>query len=76
MRQRLSPPEMLGRVVAASRTVSWSLIPLGAALGGALADAVGLLPVYAVGTAGVIVTALFIMRTPVWSATEVATVPE
>ena len=72
MRQQLSPPEMLGRVVAASRTISWSLIPLGAALGGALADAAGLLPVYAIGTAGVIATALIVMRTAVWSGAEVA----
>ncbi len=67
MRQRLAPPEMLGRVVAASRTISWSLIPLGAALGGALADWVGILPVYLVGSPGVVVTALFIARTEVWS---------
>ena len=72
MRQRLAPPEMLGRVVAASRTVSWSLIPLGAALGGALADGVGLLPVYAFGTAGVLVTAALVTRTAVWSGPEVA----
>jgi MFS family permease len=67
MRQRLAPPEMLGRVVAASRTISWSLIPLGAALGGALADWVGLLPVYLVGSCGVIITALALIRTEVWS---------
>ncbi|MDJ0663570.1 MAG: MFS transporter [Acidimicrobiia bacterium] len=67
MRQRLSPPEMLGRVVAASRTISWSLIPLGAAIGGALADWIGLLPVYLVGSAGVIVTAIALTRTQVWS---------
>lgn len=67
MRQRLAPPEMLGRVVAASRTISWSLIPLGAAIGGALADLVGLLPVYLVGCAGVLITAIAIVRTEVWS---------
>jgi len=67
MRQRLAPPEMLGRVVAASRTISWSLIPLGAAIGGALADWVGLLPVYVVGSCGVIITALALIRTEVWS---------
>ena len=72
MRQRLAPPDMLGRVVAASRTISWSLIPLGAAIGGALADAIGLRTVYVLGTAGVLVTAFFIIRTAVWSSTEVA----
>jgi MFS family permease len=72
MRQRLAPPEMLGRVVAASRTISWSLIPLGAAIGGALADSIGLIPVYMVGTAGVIATAFLVTRTQVWSGSEVA----
>lgn len=67
MRQRLAPPEMLGRVVAASWTISWSLIPLGAAIGGAMADWVGLLPVYLVGAAGVIVTAFVVARTEVWT---------
>lgn len=67
MRQRLAPPEMLGRVVAASRTISWSLIPLGAAVGGAMADLVGLFPVYLVGGAGVLATAIAIIRTDVWS---------
>ena len=72
MRQRLAPPEMLGRVVAASRTISWSLIPLGAAIGGALADGIGLIAVYSLGTAGVIVTAILLTRTRVWSDSEVA----
>jgi MFS family permease len=72
MRQRLSPPAMVGRVVAASRTISWSLIPLGAAVGGALADWIGLVPVYLIGTGGVIVTAVLILRTEVWSATEMS----
>ncbi|MCP3996917.1 MAG: MFS transporter [bacterium] len=67
MRQRLAPPEMLGRVVAASRTISWSLIPLGAAIGGAMADWVGILPVYVIGSLGVLLAALAVMRTDVWS---------
>lgn len=65
-RQRVAPPEMLGRVVAASRTISWSLIPLGAAIGGALADALGLVPVYFVGTVGVLATAVAVARSDVW----------
>ena len=72
MRQRLAPPDMLGRVVAASRTISWSLIPLGAAIGGALADAIGLRTVYVLGTAGVLLTAFLIVRTAVWTSTEVS----
>lgn len=72
LRQRLSPPAMLGRVVAASRTISWSLIPAGAAIGGALADAAGLLPVYIIGAGAVVATALFLMRTAVWTEADLA----
>ena len=67
MRQRLAPPEMLGRVAAASRTISWSLIPIGAALGGALAEWIGILTVYLIGGAGVLVTAIAVTRIEVWT---------
>jgi MFS family permease len=67
MRQRLAPPELLGRVAAASRTISWSLIPLGAVLGGALAEWIGIFPVYMIGGFGVIATAIVVTRTKVWS---------
>lgn len=67
MRQRISPPDMLGRVAAASRTISWSLIPLGAAVGGAIAQWIGIKTVYLVGGAGVIATAILVARTEVWS---------
>jgi len=67
MRQRLSPPEKLGRIAAASRTISWSLIPIGAAVGGAIAEWIGLKTVYVIGGIGVIATALLVTRTDVWS---------
>src|SRR5262249_51738689 len=41
VRQRLAPPDMLGRVYSASRVVSWGVLPLGAALGGLLAQFAG-----------------------------------
>lgn len=75
MRQRLAPPEMLGRVVAASRTISWSLIPLGAALGGALADVLGLIPVYIMGTFGVLATAGAVARSQVWKGSGLQAAP-
>jgi MFS family permease len=51
MRQRLTPPEIMGRVIAASRTIAWVGIPLGATAGGVLADAVGLRPLFVGGGA-------------------------
>ena len=42
LRQRLVPGAMLGRIGGASRTLSYGLMPLGALLGGLLAQAAGL----------------------------------
>ncbi|HEX6354589.1 MFS transporter [Actinophytocola sp.] len=40
-RQVASPPELLSRVIATVRFVSWGAIPFGALLGGAVASAIG-----------------------------------
>jgi len=42
LRQRLVPGALLGRIGGASRTLSYGLMPLGALLGGVLAQATGL----------------------------------
>jgi MFS family permease len=55
LRQRLTPPQRLGRVAAASRTIAWAGMPLGAVLGGVIGEQVGLGPLYA-GAAVVIAT--------------------
>jgi hypothetical protein len=41
-RQRLVPDEMRGRVESAYRCISWGALPVGAILGGGLAEAFGL----------------------------------
>ncbi|MER6348678.1 MFS transporter [Streptomyces sp. NPDC001595] len=41
LRQRLAPPGMLGRVTSGYRIAAWGTMPLGAALGGVLAEDVG-----------------------------------
>ena len=63
MRQRLTPPELLGRVIAASRTLAWLGLPLGAALGGMIAGFVGVVAVYVGGSLLVIVIASFLLTT-------------
>jgi len=63
MRQRLTPPEMLGRVIAASRTLAWIGLPAGAALGGMIAGYVGVIPVYVGGSILVIIIAGFLLTT-------------
>lgn len=66
MRQRLTPPELLGRVIASSRTLAWAGLPVGAALGGVLAEAIGLKAVYIGGAIGVLVVAAVLMLTPLF----------
>ena len=43
-RQRLCPPELLGRMNASARFLVWGTIPLGALFGGVLATHLGVLP--------------------------------
>ncbi len=42
LRQRISPPELLGRVNATMRFAVWGTIPIGSTLGGVLSGAIGL----------------------------------
>jgi MFS family permease len=52
LRQRIVPSRMLGRVNAAYRVLSWGAMPVGAALGGLLGEAIGLRPLFAVTALG------------------------
>jgi len=54
LRQRITPSEKLGRVTAASRTISWVGIPIGASVGGLLGDVVGLRPLFVVGGGSIV----------------------
>jgi MFS family permease len=57
LRQRITPDRLLGRMNAAYRLVGWGTMPLGAALGGALAETLGLRATFAVA-AGVTLATL------------------
>jgi MFS family permease len=48
LRQRLTPDRLLGRLTSAHRLVGWGTKPLGAVLGGALAQLLGVRPVFAI----------------------------
>lgn len=48
LRQRVTPDRLLGRVNSGYRLVAWGTMPLGAAIGGGLAEVVGLRAVFAV----------------------------
>ena len=46
LRQRIIPDELLGRVNSGYRLLGWGTIPIGAAVGGVLAEAIGLRAVF------------------------------
>jgi len=64
LRQRLTPPESLGRVISASRTIAWMGIPVGATLGGVLGDAIGLRTLFIGGGAVIVAVSLLMMTGP------------
>ncbi|MDA0631841.1 MFS transporter [Nonomuraea sp. MCN248] len=77
IRQNLSPPELLGRVYAASRVISWGVLPPGAAVAGVIAEVWGVRAAFAVATAlALAVMAAFLryaFRTDLSSAAESST---
>ena len=48
VRQRVTPSELLGRVYSANRVISWGVLPIGAALGGLVAQSFGVRAVFVV----------------------------
>ena len=54
LRQRIIPPHLLGRVNSGYRLLGWGTMPVGAALGGVVGDALGLRAVFVVAGAGVL----------------------
>ena len=51
LRQRITPDHLLGRVNAGYRLFAWGTMPIGALLGGAVAEAFGLQAVFILGAA-------------------------
>ncbi|MEE9297829.1 MAG: MFS transporter [Acidimicrobiia bacterium] len=64
LRQRLTPPDRLGRVVAASRTIAFTGLPLGAYFGAVLGDAVGLRPLFIASGTIITVVSLLLVTGP------------
>jgi MFS family permease len=60
LRQSLTPARLQARVHATNRTLTWGAIPLGAFLGGQLAEHVGLRDTVAISGAGILVTAAIV----------------
>jgi MFS family permease len=69
IRQLYTPAAILGRVIAASRAIGWSTLPLGALLGAAISDAAGYRRVALFAPAVIIITAIGLVFTPIWRDT-------
>ncbi|MDO3700504.1 MFS transporter [Micromonospora sp. C28SCA-DRY-2] len=63
-RQRITPPELLGRVNAAFLWICFGVIPLGALLGGALGSQLGLRPALWICVLGTWSASLFVVCSP------------
>ena len=63
-RQRITPPELLGRVNAAFLWVCFGVVPLGALAGGLLGSQWGLRPALVVCALGTWSAALFVLLSP------------
>jgi predicted MFS family arabinose efflux permease len=63
LRQRISPDRLLGRVNACYRLVGWGTMPLGAFLGGLVAEVLGLRATFVLAAA-VVAAMLAVVRVP------------
>jgi MFS family permease len=65
LRQIITPERLQGRMTATFRFITWGVAPLGALLGGALGELIGLRPTLLVAGAGILLAALWIFFSPV-----------
>lgn len=72
MRLTITPSEMLGRMNASYRFVATGTIPLGALLGGALGNAIGLRATLFVGATGLVCSSMWLVFSPIRSVRDLA----
>ena len=65
LRQAITPDRLQGRMNASVRFIVWGTIPIGALIGGALGDAIGLRPTLALMAACSVLATLWILFSPV-----------
>lgn len=70
LRQHLAPPEILGRVNACMQLAFKGVWPLGALLGGVLGSTIGTRPTMVACACGVLLSALWLIASPVASVRE------
>ena len=65
MRQRLTPPRLLGRMNASIRFVVWGVMPIASLLSGALGTTIGVLPTMWIGAVGTLLASGFVVFSPI-----------
>ncbi|MFM7029719.1 MAG: MFS transporter [Micrococcales bacterium] len=66
-RQRICPPQLLGRMNASIRFFIWGVMPIGALLSGWVAQVIDVLPTIWIGCAGVLASSVFVLFSPLRS---------
>lgn len=69
IRQIYTPPAMLGRVITASRALSWGTLPIGALAGGFLATRLSYVPTVRATPLLLVAATLWLLTTPLFSDT-------
>ncbi len=75
VRQTITPDELLGRMNASYRTLSYGAIPIGAIIGGVLGESIGLQATMAIGAIGVALAPLWVLLSPVPRIRDIAAFP-
>ena len=65
LRQAIAPAQLLGRVNSAAHLTFRGILPLGALLGGAIAERIGLRNAMFVGAAGFLLSTLWLIFSPI-----------
>ncbi len=71
-RQRLCPERLLGRMNASIRFFVWGVMPIGALLSGAVATAIGIIPVLWICAFGGLLSAAFVLFSPITTMRNIA----
>jgi predicted MFS family arabinose efflux permease len=65
MRQRLTPPRLLGRMNASIRFVVWGVMPIAALLSGLAGETLGVIPTLWIGAVGSFLASSFVLLSPI-----------
>ena len=74
--QRLVPAHVLGRVAAGQQVIGLAAVPIGAALGGLIGEGPGPRTSLAIAALGTIGATATLLRSPLWTSSRVAEMPE